>query len=351
MARRNKACGASRNHSSPLAPFQHFCNPATAGGLGRHHQSKMLPALFIIGSLKAGTTGLWSQLIDQTAEHIVPGKLTDKGDISRKEKDFFGDPSMWRRGRLFYERIWPACPAASSKPLVAIDATPAYHVWHDAPRNMQSFFGPALSPRLRLVWMVRDPVAKFWSYFWELKAYGGDWDRITFSEFIEPKLARTRECQALQPESPLWPPSMPPPYRDCAPHLDHGLYEPQLRRWLQFFSPAQLLLVSFSGYSRRPAAVVRDVVLHAGLPPHVATAAAARVHGKTLGIRNSKASGRGRMPGRLRDALRTLYSPFVERFYALVEEHSIAVSPCEAQGTRFLDVWNATSRTKRVRTI
>ena len=35
-------------------------------------------------------------------------------------------------------------------------------------------------------------------------------------------------------------------YAGCAPHLDHGLYEPQLRRWLEFFQPSQLLLVSFA---------------------------------------------------------------------------------------------------------
>ena len=61
------------------------------------------------------------------------------------------------------------------------------------------------------------------------------------------------------------------PAAGCAPHLDHGLYEPQLRRWLTFFQPSQLLLVSFAGYVRKPAAVVRDVLLHAGLPQPVAS--------------------------------------------------------------------------------
>ena len=74
-----------------------------------------------------------------------------------KEKDFFGDPSMWRRGHHWYEKIWPACPADAQMPRVAIDATPAYHVWYDAPKNMAAFFGPTLIPRLRFVWMLRDP--------------------------------------------------------------------------------------------------------------------------------------------------------------------------------------------------
>ena len=80
-------------------------------------------------------------------------------------------------------------PSATSA--VTIDATPAYHVWHGAPKNMLTFFGPEPAKRLRLVWMLRDPVSKFWSYFWELKMYGGEWNRVTFSAFLEPKLART----------------------------------------------------------------------------------------------------------------------------------------------------------------
>jgi hypothetical protein len=39
-----------------------------------------------------------------------------------------------------------------------------------------------------------------------------------------------------------------------------------------------------------------------------------------------------------------LPQPFVERLYALVEHHKIAVTPCEHQGTRFLDYQQAPSR-------
>lgn len=111
-------------------------------------QSLLLPSLFVIGSIKTGTTSLWANLVDAAAPHTTPGKLTHKGDVSRKEKDFFGDPSMWRLGHQWYEKIWPECPDPAKGLVVAIDATPAYHVWYDAPKNMASFFGPLL-PALR----------------------------------------------------------------------------------------------------------------------------------------------------------------------------------------------------------
>jgi len=295
----------------------------------------LLPSLFIIGSVKAGTTSLWSHLVDATGGAILPGELTDKGDISRKEKDFFGDPNMWRRGQHFYDRIWPRCPLRTLPPSITIDATPAYHVWHDAPKNVVTYFGVAPSRHLRFVWMMRDPVDKFWSYFWELKSHKGMMSLMDFDAFLEPKLARVRECQSLDPSTPLWPPSLPPPFANCAPHLDHGLYEPQMRRWLTYFEPSQFLLVSFAGYARRPAVVLRDVLRHAGMPSAITAEAVARVRGK--GKQNSKACGRGKMLPRHRDALVELYRPFTERLYSLVHVHEIAVTPCDHQGSRFLD--------------
>ena len=102
---------------------------------------------------------------------------------------------------------------------------------YDAPTNMRAFYGPSALRRLRLVWMVREPVGKFWSYFWDLKSYathtgfepqtsradeqtgsqaglvllltrvslaldsyGGDWDRVTFAAFVAPKLAKAKAC-------------------------------------------------------------------------------------------------------------------------------------------------------------
>ena len=308
-----------------------FCSPSTG---------HLLPSLILIGSLKTGSSSLWAKLVDNSHDWITPGALTHKGDISRKEKDFFGDPSQWRLGRRWYEKIWPQCPHGT---VVAVDFTPAYHVWYDAPQNMATFFGPQLEG-LRLVWMVREPVAKFWSYYWELKSYRGSWDSVSFDSFVAPKLERTRACLEQDPSSPLWPPSLPPPYSNCAPHLDHGLYAPQLQRWLRFFKPSQLLLVSFLGYKSEPARVIRDVMVHSGLPPHVARKVSIEAAEEPIksNMLNSRSRGHGRMPARWRCELRNFYRPFVERFYSLVRTHSIPVSPCEAQNTRFLDPPNGT---------
>ena len=234
------------NASCPIAPPRPPSPPAPLCS----ERGLLLPTLFVIGSMKAGSTTIWAHAVEHAKPYITAGSPTDKGAISRKEKDFFGDPSMYRRGRRWYEKIWPTCPrqrpGLASDTLIGIDATPAYHVFHGAPQNMAQFYGPVRLPQLRLVWVLREPVSKFWSYYWEIEIYG---NLPGFEDFTRPKLARAQECLRRDPASPLWPPSLPPPYTNCAPHLDHGLYEPHLRRWLQFFEASQLLLVSFRHFT------------------------------------------------------------------------------------------------------
>ena len=325
----------------PLRNASTLCTgPSAARGKGGE---RLLPALMLIGSIKTGSSSLWSVLVDYTDGVVLSGGTTHKGEISRKEKDFFGDPAQWRLGRGWYERIWPRCPRRPGVIRIGIDATPAYHVWHDAPKNMAMFFGARL-PALRLVWMLREPVDKFWSYFWELKSYRGEWDNVSFDGFVAPKHARAAACLKRDAAAPLWPPSLPPPFDSCAPHLDHGLFHPQLLRWLQFFDPSQLLFVLFAGYVAQPAQVVRDVLLHAGAPIATAerasqAAATRKMHRKML---NSRSRGHGTMPARWWRLLRELYAPSVERLYAVVSARRIAVSPCELAGTRFLDPSNET---------
>jgi hypothetical protein len=69
--------------ASPVEPFQHFCglaqgrSPVSIATLPQKappvsHWNRLLPSLFIIGSVKAGTTSLWSHLVDATGGAILP---------------------------------------------------------------------------------------------------------------------------------------------------------------------------------------------------------------------------------------------------------------------------------------
>ena len=70
---------AARSHARaiqlPRAPRRDSCASCA---------DRMVPSLMIIGSIKTGTTQLWSQLVENSGGAVNPGKSTDKGDISRK---------------------------------------------------------------------------------------------------------------------------------------------------------------------------------------------------------------------------------------------------------------------------
>ena len=286
-----------------------------------------------MGSLKTGTTSLWSHLVDNTDGRPVC-RLTDKGDISRKEKDFFGARHVSSRIELLSAHMAGVHQRAGR--CFQGDGTRRLHItFGTTPKNMAAFLTDS-TPRPRLAGCPT-PSPNIGRTFGS-SPYGAT-DKVSFSEWTAPKLARTKEClRASNGQSPLWPPAMPPPYRGCAPHLDHGLYEPQMRRWLEFFKPAQMLLVSFAGWTRRPSVVVRDVLLHAGMTPAVARTTAERVReAKRTKNQNSRATGHGRLSARWRSDLHALYDPFTERLYGLIQQHAMAVTPCDEQGTRFLD--------------
>lgn len=57
----------------------------------------------------------------------------------------------------------PLYPAPIPQLLIGVDATPANHVWHDAPKRIAFFCGPPAARQLWLVWLQRETprVAKF----------------------------------------------------------------------------------------------------------------------------------------------------------------------------------------------
>ena len=132
-------------------------------------------------------------------------------------------------------------------------------------------------------------------------------------------------------------PHTPPTHTTCtharASH-PHTKSTPQLLRWLEFFTPSQLLLVSFNGYVKNPSEVIRDVLSHAGLSLAVATAASEQASAKPprKQMQNSRARGKGRMPPKLWGQLCDLYMPFLDRLYAVIESRKIVISPCSERG-------------------
>lgn len=108
---------------------------------------KQPPDFIIIGAMRAGTTALSERL----SHHPEIG-------ISRlKETDYFVAEKNARRGMRWYRSLFP-----EDKPICG-EASPNYtknDVFAGVPERIQG-----VRPNVKLIYIVRDPVDRFWSHY------------------------------------------------------------------------------------------------------------------------------------------------------------------------------------------
>ena len=163
----------------------------------------MLPNFFVIGAAKCGTTSLSAYLQCHPEVHMAAIKET-RFFAAPDPRRPFGGPRVERLGD--YEALFDSQAAARG------EASPAYsqHPWRaGVPERIH-----ALVPEARFIYLVGDPVKRLVSHYRQAVAQTGE--RGTLAQIVE------------QPEHPFL----------CA-----GRYALQLERYLELFSPEQMLVV------------------------------------------------------------------------------------------------------------
>ncbi|HEX8675395.1 MAG TPA: sulfotransferase domain-containing protein [Longimicrobium sp.] len=183
-----------------------------------------LPNALIIGAAKCGTTSLFEYL----AQH--PNACAARS----KELRFLDQ--QWDPGRV---RWYAAHFAASRRHLVSFEATPGYLLHPEAPARAHS-----LLPDVRLIVMLREPVARAYSY-WNHRRDEGT-ETLSFEEAIEAEDGRKRA---------FW-------------YVQGGMYAEQISRWLRYYPPSSFLFIKSEDFYRSPAAELERVTEFLGLPGH-----------------------------------------------------------------------------------
>ena len=119
----------------------------------------MLPNFLIIGAAKCGTTSLYYQL-KQHPQVFMP---------DTKEPTFFSERErgQWKRGLEWYESLF----AARNNEIALGEASTSYSkasAYEDAPRLIA-----ATIPEVRLIYLIRDPIAQILSNYRHLLAFEG----------------------------------------------------------------------------------------------------------------------------------------------------------------------------------
>ena len=195
------------------------------------HAGQRLPTFLLIGAMKAGTTSLYHYLAAHP-QVAVP---------RYKAPEFFVEEANWHRGIDWYRRQFP--PAGGEVLAVgeASNAYAKYPRYRGVPERIAAHL-----PHVRLVYVVRDPVARIRSHYQTRVAEGSE--RAPFDEavFVNPI------------------------------YLDYSRYALQIEQYRQHFPREQLLVVTSEELREAREPTMRRIYEFIGVDPSLAPAELSR---------------------------------------------------------------------------
>ncbi|GAA0987497.1 hypothetical protein ENKNEFLB_00785 [Nocardioides aquaticus] len=214
------------------------------------------PEFLVIGAKKGGTTSVINWLL----RHPQVMGMIPRAQ-SAKSPHYF-DINYWR-GQSWYLSHFPTYAARSRRagkvglPQQTGESSP-YYLFHPyAAERIR-----ATTPDARLIAILREPVSRAYSNYWDRVATGNE----TLSSFEEAVAAEP--ARLARPESALADPRAYDFDHDHHAYLRRGEYAPQLRRYFEAFPREQLLVLTFDELRTDAEGVFQQVQQHLGLEDH-----------------------------------------------------------------------------------
>jgi hypothetical protein len=253
-----------------------------------------LPDFLVLGTKRGGTTSLFHNLL--THPDVVRMFPERRLKSPMYFASHYGNGERWYRSHFATRPYRTVLGAARRRPTVTGDADP-YYLYHPAvPQRVKS-----LMPEARLIVMLRDPVKRAYSHYWERVANG--------VETLDFEAALAAEPTRLAPElSRLDDPNHYSRPHDWFSYRDRGVYAPQLERWFAEFDRSQILIVASEDFYRDEQSVLDEVTRFLGIPR---LPAAPRQH---YNLRPAP-----EMNAATRAELSAFYAPHNERLYRLLD--------------------------------
>ncbi len=260
-----------------------------------------LPDYVIIGTMKGGTTSLYSYLTQHP--WIAPA--------SDREIHFFD--VNYDRGLDWYRAHFPLLRGrrqggeSGAARRIAGESSP-YYLFHPlAPARMRS-----VVPDAKLIAVLRHPVDRAYSHYQHERAKGRE--TLSFEDAISAEADRLRgERERMMRD---------PSYRSHShqhhSYLSRGVYVDQLESWAEHFPREQLLVVKSEDLFAQPSAVLARVLSFLGVPEW---------HPKAYRVYNSRSYEA--MPDGLRAQLVEYFRPHNARLYRYLGADLGWDSPCQ----------------------
>jgi len=178
------------------------------------------PDFLIVGAQKSGTTSLFS-ILKQHSRIIGAYK---------KEIHFFDDDEQYAANAYYkYHQHFPL-PHKVKKNQLTFEATPSYLYHPEVAKRIKLY-----NPNIKLIIILRNPAQRALSA-WSMYHYQAEQhekyfymhDKRLFREAIEEELVKIDKVN--------W-------YNDKYSYVKRGIYYPQVKQYLDIFSPEQVLII------------------------------------------------------------------------------------------------------------
>ncbi len=216
---------------------------------------RQLPDFLIIGTKRGGTTSMFNYLL----RHPLVTPMFPSAQNLKSAHYFdlhYGNGTAWYRSHFATAAYRARLRRRYGQPPVAGEASPYYLFHPHAPQRVQ-----ALLPQVKLIVLLRNPVDRAWSHYWERVSNGVE--PLGFEEALH----REDERLAGEVERMLADPLYNSPAHDYYSYLARGRYLEQLERWLQCFPREQFCILRSEDFYADPAKVYRQVLDFLELPP------------------------------------------------------------------------------------
>lgn len=216
--------------------------------------ARVLPSFLVIGTKRGGTTSLFNWLLGHP--QVLPLFPAVQQIKSPHYFDLHYDrPESWYRSHFPTRRTVEHLTTRFGHPPAVGEASP-YYVFHpEVPARVASTV-----PDVRLVLLLRDPVKRAYSNYWERRGSGCE-DLPTFEEAIAAEEERLREATPAR----LADPGYYSQHHDCHSYLARGRYAEHLAGWTARFPREQLLVLRSEDLYRDPRGTCAQVQRHLGL--------------------------------------------------------------------------------------
>ena len=207
-----------------------------------HWYSQQLsqPSFMIIGTVKGGTSSLYSYLCHHP--NVIPPL--------QKEINFFS--KKLNRGIDWYLAHFPQLPLEGK--FITGEATPNYMYSEKAGKKLLENF-----PKIKIIAILRNPVDRTVSQFYMAKCLGQESKK--FTEFVPQEIQILTELN-----------NNPQNYQrlinKMSIYFRRSLYIHFLKKWVNIFPKEQLLILKSEDMYENPAAITKQVFDFLGLPDY-----------------------------------------------------------------------------------